>query len=307
MLWLEAEVQPARTVAAASIPALAAMIVSHRRVLRDLGRVSPTCPPLAGTVHNVKRSWGWVRYRLVNSDAQERPIVLVHGWGRTADSAFWLLMPELNRPVLAVDLPGHGGSDVRGRFTFDLAAEAVVAACEHAGYVRPSIAAHSMGGPVALTAFRKVGRAAFSDFTAIATSAYWIRPRNWIMVAAAPYVMGAGSPILARSQRSDMRKNSDMAGHIAWEYEQRPSRRILTESAIELRKFDARVWKDMKLPPTIWVVTRGDGVIPAQDQRLSARLLGATILEIDAEHSFIHDTPAEAAGLLEGASALRAG
>jgi len=296
--------QPARTVAAATVPALAAIAVGYRRVLREIDRVAAVVPPLQGVVHNIRRRWGSVRYRVVNEDAPGRPLVLVHGWGRTADSAFWPLMPAIDGPLVAMDLPGHGASDLRRRFTFDIAAEALLAVCEHAGLERPSLTAHSMGGPVALTAFRKAGASAFSHFTAVATSAYWARPRNWIMVAAAPYVMAAGSPVLVRNQRSEMNRHRDSAGHIAWEYDQRPSRRVLTESALELRRFDARTWSDVELPPTTWIVTRRDGVIPVHDQRSSARHFGAEVLEFDAEHSIIHDSPALLASALDSRPGL---
>ncbi len=294
--------QPARTVAAATVPALAAIAFGYRRVLKEIDLIAPVPPPLDGVVRSVRRRWGSVRYRYVNEGAFGEPLVLVHGWGRTADSAFWPLMTALDRPVLALDLPGHGASLLNRRFTFELAADALLSVCEHEDLDRPALVAHSMGGPVAMTAFRIAGASAFSGFTALATSAYWARPRNWVMVAAAPYVMAAGSPVLARNQQSEMNRHQGQAGHIAWEYGQRPRRRVLTESALELRRFDARDWNDLELPPTTWIVTRRDAVIPVNDQRSSAEHFGVGVMELDAEHSIIHDSPALLASLLEAAS-----
>lgn len=79
---------------------------------------------------------------------QGRAIVLLHGYLLTKEA--WqplaaILTPEFR--VIAVDLPGHGDSEVAGGIhTMDFLAEAVRAVIIHAGEERVILAGHSMGG-----------------------------------------------------------------------------------------------------------------------------------------------------------------
>jgi pimeloyl-ACP methyl ester carboxylesterase len=80
-----------------------------------------------------------------------RPLVLIHGLGGTF--RYWLDTVRRISPaarVLAVDVPGFGGSDPASR-PFDLlaAGERVLAACEAIGARRPVLVGHSLGGPIA--------------------------------------------------------------------------------------------------------------------------------------------------------------
>ena len=79
------------------------------------------------------------------------PILLIHGFG--ADHLGWMFnMGELaeTRPVHAIDLPGHGGSDknVGDGATRDLAA-AIVAYMDAEGISSAHLVGHSLGGAVA--------------------------------------------------------------------------------------------------------------------------------------------------------------
>ncbi|MBC2887870.1 alpha/beta fold hydrolase [Gordonibacter massiliensis (ex Traore et al. 2017)] len=106
---------------------------------------------------------GDVRYRYLvwEGDAAEvAPVVLLHGFAQSADS--WDDVAKLlrrRRPVVALDLVGHGGSDRpqdARLFRLDRAADALVAFLEHVAGERavPSVpvAGYSMGGRVALAA-----------------------------------------------------------------------------------------------------------------------------------------------------------
>jgi pimeloyl-ACP methyl ester carboxylesterase len=217
------------------------------------------------------------------------------------------LIANTQRTVVAIDLPGHGRSLLDERFTFELAADAVLAAVADSGVIRPVLVGHSMGGPVALTALRRVARAGQSDFAgfvAIATSSYWVRPRHQIMVAAAPYAMAQSSPILMRAQRAETRRAPDQASRIAWEYAVRPPRRILEEAAAELRRFDARRWDDLSLPPAVWVVTLDDGIIDPADQTASAQRLGIPTVDLPNDHPVVIQAPAALARIIEEASSV---
>jgi pimeloyl-ACP methyl ester carboxylesterase len=226
-------------------------------------------------------------------------LVLVHGWGRSADSVWWPLLQHTQRTVIAVDLPGHGRSLLERRFSFDLAADAVIAAVVDSGLVRPILVGHSMGGPVALTALRRTGAPEFGGFVAIATSSYWVRPRHQIMVAAAPYALAHNSPFVMRAQRAETRRTPEHADRIAWEYAVRPPRRILEEAAGELRRFDARKWSDLSLPPAVWIVTLDDDVIDPADQRSSAHRLGIPTVDLPNDHPVVIQAPAALAAIIE--------
>jgi pimeloyl-ACP methyl ester carboxylesterase len=293
-----------RSVALAALPAAAAIALfnRYRRAVEELAGHRTAPPHLPGRVRAVSTTWGRLSYRIVRGTDPGSPLVLVHGWGRSGDSVWWPLLSHTARTVLIVDLPGHGRSLLEGRFTFDLAADAVRAAVADAGLLRPILVGHSMGGPVALTTLRRSGPHDFAGFVAVATSAYWVRPRHQLMVAAAPYLMASTSPILIRAQRAEARRSPEQAPVIAWEYAMRPTRRILEQAASELRGFDARRWTDLALPAATWVVTLEDGVIASADQRASAHHFGIATVDLPYDHPVVGRAPAAVAAAIEESS-----
>ena len=293
-----------RSIALATLPAAAAIAVwnGYRRVAKELDAHLPVSPPIPGRVRAIPTSWGRVTYRIVHGSDPGPPMVLVHGWGRSADSVWWPLIAHTQRTVIAVDLPGHGRSCLDERFSFRLAADAVNLAVVDSGVVRPVLVGHSMGGPVALTALRRTDGPVFGGFVAVATSSYWVRPRHQIMVAAAPYALSQSSPLLMRAQRVETRRAPDQAERIAWEYAMRPPRRVLEEAAGELRRFDARKWTDLSLPPAVWIVTLEDSVIDSADQRASAQHLGIPTMDLPNDHPVVVQAPAALARVIEDVS-----
>jgi pimeloyl-ACP methyl ester carboxylesterase len=78
------------------------------------------------------------------------PVVLLHGLTGSLD--YWAPFAErLGRThrVLAVDVPGHGESDVLDPFSFDEAVRIMAQALEQVGVEQPSIVGHSFGAPLA--------------------------------------------------------------------------------------------------------------------------------------------------------------
>jgi pimeloyl-ACP methyl ester carboxylesterase len=81
------------------------------------------------------------------------PIVLLHGL--TFDRAMWRpALDELRqtcpeRRVLALDLPGHGGSPARPRYSIDSVATAVHEAAGQAGLSSPVLVGHSIAAVIA--------------------------------------------------------------------------------------------------------------------------------------------------------------
>jgi pimeloyl-ACP methyl ester carboxylesterase len=82
------------------------------------------------------------------------PLVLLHGL--TFDRAMWrptlaeLTRIDPGRHVLALDLPGHGGSPALPCYDIESVADAVHAAVTSAGLRRPVIAGHSLAAWVAM-------------------------------------------------------------------------------------------------------------------------------------------------------------
>lgn len=271
----------------------------YRKAVRELESLDVAPPALPGTLRSLSTRWGEIAYRLYERPGSGAALVLVHGWGRTADSAWWPIIARSERTVLAVDLPGHGRSVLDQRFNFSLAAEAVSRAIDEVDLDRPLLVGHSMGGPVAMTTVSLRGAEAFAGMVAMATSAYWVRPRQIVMMASAPYLLGPRSPVTVRNQRTETRRTPAETDRIAWEYSVRPERQVLVDSAFELRKFDARRWTDVPMPPTTWVVTTNDGIIGVEDQRASAERFAAHRVEVPYEHRLVIEAPDQVMGILD--------
>lgn len=82
-----------------------------------------------------------------------QPLLLLHGANGAAATMQPLAAPLRARvtvPVLALDLPGHGGRGVPERFCVEDFAADVIAAMDRAGMTRATLLGYSFGGYVAL-------------------------------------------------------------------------------------------------------------------------------------------------------------
>jgi pimeloyl-ACP methyl ester carboxylesterase len=78
------------------------------------------------------------------------PLVLIHGFG--ADLNGWRpMVARLGgaRPILALDLPGHGNSKLVGSASFDTLVDAIAAALVEERVAAAHLVGHSLGGAVA--------------------------------------------------------------------------------------------------------------------------------------------------------------
>jgi len=85
-----------------------------------------------------------------------RPVVLLHGWG--VDSLInWAgvvgVLEHRWRTIL-VDLPGHGGSTIEGRFTIEKVAGAIAEALDDLDVNQAVVCGYSLGGAVMLALTR---------------------------------------------------------------------------------------------------------------------------------------------------------
>ena len=95
---------------------------------------------------------GYTFRRLVMGPAAGNPIVMIHGFGADLESwAFNQADLAAERPVHALDLPGHGGSgkDV-GDGSIVALSKAVVAYLQHGGLSGAHLVGHSLGGAIAV-------------------------------------------------------------------------------------------------------------------------------------------------------------
>jgi len=223
------------------------------------------------------------------------PVVLVHGW--FADGltnwvqTFQPLALAGYRPI-AVDVPGHGGSPLVGRFSFDRCATAVAEVIDGCSPGRPAVlVGYSMGGPISQTVARDhPGQVA--GLVQIATAAHLIpssvnRGLMGGLARAAGLAEAAGATVnfVSRFRRGAPSSDpaQDLGAHVAWTV-RATSKRALLEAAGELARFDSRSWLGQLDLPAESVVTRDDLAVPAAAQRELAGLLRAGVIELGWGH-----------------------
>jgi 3-oxoadipate enol-lactonase len=240
------------------------------------------------------------------------PLLLLHGWGITADFNFChLLTPAAARyGVVAMDLRGHGrGLPVPAdqRFSIRQCAEDVVSVLDAIDVPEVVVCGYSLGGPVALDlAHRHPDRVAGLVLQAAALT--FDSPTDRLL------------QLLLRAVRPLARRNHGVGKSAPLNYFRRFRDRNPRTAQWwpwlrgELRLCDPLVLVDAFLDecafelaptalasievPTAVVVTARDRSVPPDDQRAMARRLHATVVELDAEHhvfltdptTYVHST-----------------
>jgi pimeloyl-ACP methyl ester carboxylesterase len=88
----------------------------------------------------------------VSEGTQGVPVIFVHGSG--SNHAIWLPQIRALAPIartVAIDLPGHGKSDLPGRNTVDAYCDVVLRLLDALQFERAVIVGHSLGGAMAQT------------------------------------------------------------------------------------------------------------------------------------------------------------
>ncbi|GAB2749705.1 acetoin dehydrogenase dihydrolipoyllysine-residue acetyltransferase subunit [Salinifilum aidingensis] len=116
------------------------------------GEVEEEAGPRVDTADVDGRS---LSYSVLGEDAPGEPLVLVHGYG--GDKNSWLFVQEplaQQRPVYALDLPGHGasGKDLGGGDVLGTLTRAVTGFLDALGIARAHLVGHSLGGAVSASA-----------------------------------------------------------------------------------------------------------------------------------------------------------
>ncbi|MDI4657032.1 acetoin dehydrogenase dihydrolipoyllysine-residue acetyltransferase subunit [Xanthobacter autotrophicus] len=117
----------------------------HQRAAPAAPRLSTAAPRLSPGAGQGGLNHAWLR------QGEGRPLVLVHGFGSELNG--WrpfLAGAALSRPVLGIDLPGHGGSAGHGAARFEALVAAVGETLERLGLFDLDLVAHSLGAAVAV-------------------------------------------------------------------------------------------------------------------------------------------------------------
>ena len=117
----------------------------HQPVAPAAPRLSPAAPRLGTGSGQGGLNHAWLR------QGEGRPLVLVHGFGSELNG--WrpfLAGAAVSRPVLGIDLPGHGGSAGHGAARFEALVAAVGETLQGLGLSDLDLVAHSLGAAVAV-------------------------------------------------------------------------------------------------------------------------------------------------------------
>ena len=222
-------------------------------------------------------------------------VLLLHGWTATADLNFFTSYHHLARTyrMLALDHRGHGRGMRTKRFRLEDCADDAIALLDACGIEKAIVIGYSMGGPVALLAWRQHPE----------------RVRGLVLCATAPHFAGSrverlnflgltglatisrATPAKARQWLTDQlylqRKT------VAWdpwaieEVSQHDWRAIL-EAGRRIGAFSAQEWLSEIDVPVSVVITMRDNVVPLRRQILLFEgIPGAEAFRVDGQHDAI--------------------
>lgn len=221
-------------------------------------------------------------------------VLLLHGWTASADINFSPVYARLAESyrVIGLDQRGHGRGMVSTEpFTLEDCADDAAAVLEQLGAGRVVVVGYSMGGPVGLLLARRhpglVGALVLQ-----ATALEWrhtARERGvWRLLPVFDLGLraGAGAGFFDWVIRRAVDEDPGVIGYQSWlaaEF-RRATVRDLVAAGRALSGYDARPWAGrLDIPAAVLVTTRDRLVRPAKQREL-ARVLGADVLEADANH-----------------------
>jgi 3-oxoadipate enol-lactonase len=281
---------------AAASPTVRAEAHQLRSFLRplDADGEAPVPPPLPPGRLVLLPGRGEVFVRDTGDTGGAGPaVVLLHGWGATADINFFTIYPMLRGyRVLALDHRSHGrGLRSDQPFRIEDCADDTAALLAELGIDRAMAVGYSMGGPIALAlALRHPGR--ITGIVLVATALeFSSEPRDKALWHGLSLVEGAlrhghGDGMLQRLLREAVDKQPGIDRYRSWlaaEFRRGDIPGILGAGRA-LRGFDARPDAGRVEAPAAVIVTTADRLVPPRKQRALAAALGAEVYEVDADH-----------------------
>ena len=224
------------------------------------------------------------------------PFVLIHGG--TFDGRCWdLLVPHLDAPALAVDLPGRGKHPMPSdQVDLQACADAVVADIEEAGYDEVVLVGHSMAGITMPGVIGRLGErvrhAAFVACTAPpdgGTILDTLDPSIRELAAVAP-----SEPMLPTPEVAALVLGDDLTDEqLQWCSDRMvPEAVHLVSEPVDLSPLKAPV-------PRTWVRTLGDRILdPAKQLEFAATVGDCPVVDFDCGHMCMVGKPEELATIL---------
>lgn len=289
-------------VGAAALGTVIAASPTVRTGLRRLGRLTRPLPasgseagpdlPTGRIVFLAGR--GEVFVRDTGGPAGRPTVLLLHGWGASADVNFFSVYGPLarSRRVLALDHRGHGrGLRSAAPFTLEACADDAAALLDALEVGPAIVVGYSMGGPIALLlAHRHPEQVAGLVF--VATALEWRQDRRdralWrgLPLAEAALRLRAGEGLVQRLLHEAVDKEPSLDPYRWWfEAElRRGNVRDFVDAGRALSQFDARPYVAEVTAPAAVVVTTADRLVLPRKQRALAEALHAPVLEVAGDH-----------------------
>jgi pimeloyl-ACP methyl ester carboxylesterase len=226
------------------------------------------------------------------------PIVLIHGGGFGA-SCWDLLLPFLEKPVLAVDLPGRGVHPAAlDRITIEDAAASVVGDIDAAGFEEVVLVGHSLAGcsiPAAIGMLgSRVRHAVFVACTVPDDGNSAFDTLDPEMLARASGAVQDGEPGILSSELARSMFGNDLNDEqFAWCLERMmPEALGLVTEAVDLSPLRSPV-------PSTWVRPLRDAIVPPDKQLQYAHNVGQPeLIDLEAGHMCMVSKPKELGAII---------
>lgn len=229
-----------------------------------------------------------------HADPAAPTVLLLHGWTASADLQFFAAYEALAAvcSFVAIDHRGHGRG-LRNSEPFELedAADDAAALIE-ALHLPPVIAlGYSMGGPISMLLSRRrpeLVRAIVVQATAMEWRSSLFERIRWKTVhVAGPLLRSWTYP---RWMRAGIRRllgaDHPLSMYVPWLVAEmrRNDSFNMVHAGQALSRYDARPWASSLGKPAASLITTADRLVLPRKQRALAEALGASIVEIDADH-----------------------
>jgi pimeloyl-ACP methyl ester carboxylesterase len=283
--------------ALAGVAAASPTVRAEAHRLRDFGRRldlaggPPVPPPLPLGVMVPVPGRGELFVR--DSGGRRPAVLLLHGWGATADVNFFRAYPALaDHRVLAVDHRSHGrGIRAHAPFRLEDCADDVAGLLGALGIDSVVAVGYSMGGPIALLLAHRHPERVTGLVLAASALEFSAEVRDRVLwrsltVVEAALRHGYGDGVVQRLLREAVNKEPSLDRYRAWlagEF-RRGHAPGLVEAGRALSQFDARAFVAGLDQPAAVVLTTEDRLVPPRKQRVLAAALAAPVFPLEADH-----------------------
>lgn len=221
-------------------------------------------------------------------------VLLLHGWGATADANFFNAYAALDEAyrVVALDHRGHGrGLRAPTTFTLEQCADDAAALLQTLGIAKAVVVGYSMGGPIALLLAHRhptlcaglvLEATALEFHTGIGERALWLG----LNLLETGLRHGSGDRAVMRVLQAAVDAEPSLDAYWAWlagEF-RRGTVRDIVDAGRALSSYDAGPFATTLRVPSAVVLTTEDRLVAPRKQRDLARALDAIVFELAGDH-----------------------